>query len=45
MDKIETLVNYLHNKFKEEGKYIGKRFIEECIKEGIKLRQEEGDSK
>jgi hypothetical protein len=32
----DPLVNYLHNKFKEEGKYIGKRFIKECINEGWK---------
>ena len=34
--KEEELTNYFHNKFKEEGKYIGKRFIRECLKEGSK---------
>lgn len=28
---IESQVNYFHNKFKDEGKYIGKRFIREII--------------
>ena len=29
-------VNYFHNKFKEQGKYVSKRIIEEVYKEGLK---------
>jgi vacuolar-type H+-ATPase subunit H len=39
--KYEELINYLHNKFKEEGKFVAKRFIGECIKEGRTQRDKE----
>ena len=37
----EELTNYLHNKFKEEGKFVAKRFILKCIQEGILLQKKE----
>jgi len=36
-NKQTELINYLHNKIKNEGKFVAKRFIEECIKEGIEI--------
>lgn len=39
--KKNNLTNYFHNKFKDEGKYIGKRFIKEIINHCTQQRKKD----